>query len=171
MCLLINSPDTKRKNFDKFMATVATLGFLESLRCVYTSTSNYSSVIGCQVFFPSYSKVNYEVLVSPSTDNKASFSLKDMLDLNEYVVLRDGFESVSRLSIERAFDPNIHSHLVPYILGKHVASETVPFVDIKIAAKMGVPELHTFGQPPPFLRFQEEREVSTVMQSLCPKSL
>ena len=60
--------------------------------------------------------------MTSNTNPKASYSLKDTLDLNEYIIIKDGIENVKMSSVEKAFKPAGNPHLVNFILGSSVVS-------------------------------------------------
>lgn len=52
----------------------------------------------------------------------SSDKLKDILDFNGYIVVKDEFGDLSRAKIETAFADISNSQLLQYVLGQHIVS-------------------------------------------------
>jgi hypothetical protein len=52
----------------------------------------------------------------------ASDKVKDLLDFNNFIVVRDDFENMKRIKLENAFMFSRNSFLLNYILGQNVVS-------------------------------------------------
>jgi hypothetical protein len=74
------------------------------LKFFYSSKSRFHALRDCLLFFPSFFSLNINSFVMTSPQNRvANDTFKDLLDFNNYSVLKEDFHGIQSEALNKAF--------------------------------------------------------------------